>query len=127
MSKIIIYNTKNEDYSSLPNNFPIYRPYPLSNPFTHDGKKSNLAKLSFKTREEAIEAYKQYFLNTYGKDNELTKEFDMVYEYYKNGNDVYLQCFCHPLPCHGNFLAQQLQKKLIQEKRLEKRKTIKKL
>ena len=122
MARIIVYNTKNEDYSSLPNNFPIYRPNPLSNPFTHDGKRSNLAKLSFKTREEALAAYKLYFKEAYGRDENLTRAFDEMYECYKNGNDVYLQCFCHPLPCHGDFLAQQLQQKLI----LEKKKTEKK-
>lgn len=122
MGKIVVYNINNEDFSSMPNNFYIGRSKngnPLGNPFTHNGKRSNIAKLSFKTREEAIEAYKLYFKKMYGKDKDLTKAFDEIYEHYKNGEDVYLACFCKPLPCHGDFLAEQLQQKLIMEKRKE--------
>lgn len=117
---IYVYNTHIEDHSSEKNNFPIYRGTPLGNPFTHNGVKSNIAKLSFKTREEAIEAYKVYFKKSYGVDEELTRTFDNIYEHYRNGEDIYLQCFCTPLPCHGNFLANELQRKLILEKRKEK-------
>ena len=122
MGKIYVYNCHNEDYTSEPNNFYIGRSKsgnPLGNPFTHNGKRSNLAKLSFKTREEAINAYRIYFKRAYGKDEELTKAFDEIYEHYKNGEDVYLQCFCKPLPCHGDVIAEELQKKLIKEKMTE--------
>ena len=122
MGKIYVYNCHNEDYTSEPNNFYIGRSKsgnPLGNPFTHNGKRSNLAKLSFKTREEAINAYRIYFKRAYGKDEELTKAFDEIYEHYKNGEDVYLQCFCKPLPCHGDVIAEVLQKKLIKEKMTE--------
>ncbi len=122
---IYVYNTKVEDHTSEPNNFYIGRGSPLGNPFTHNGVKSNLAKLSFKTREEALEAYETYFKESYGKNELLTKAFDIIYEHYKNGEDVYLQCFCKPLSCHGDFLALELQKKLIREKREEKRKAAK--
>lgn len=116
---IIVYNSHIEDHTSHPNNFPIYRGTPLGNPFTHNGVRSNLAKLSFKTRDEAIDAYKSYFKIQYGKDNELTKEFNKIYQKYKNGEDIYLQCFCKPKPCHGDFLIEQLQRKLILEKKQE--------
>ena len=125
MGKIIVYNTKLEDYTSEPNNFYIGRSRngnPLGNPFTHNGVKSELAKLSFKTREDAISAYAQYFDKMYGVDEELTKAFDEIYEHYKNGEDVYLQCFCKPLPCHGDIIAERLQRKLIKEKIQERRK-----
>ena len=118
---IFVYNSHNDDYTSKPNNFYIARPSPLSNPFTHNGVKTSLAKLSFKTREEAIEAYKRYFDKMYGNDDEFTKAFDEIYEHYKNGEDIYLQCFCKPKPCHGDYIAEQLQKKLIMEKIYEKR------
>ena len=84
--------------------------------------KTRLAKLSFKTREEAIDAYKLYFKKMYGLDEGLTKAFDTIYEKYKNGEDIYLQCCCKPLPCHGDFLAEELQRKLIKEKMEERRK-----
>ena len=125
MGKITVYNTHQEDYTYKPNNFLICRTKdgnPLANPFTYNGVKTRLAKLSFKTREEAIDAYKLYFKKMYGLDEGLTKAFDTIYEKYKNGEDIYLQCCCKPLPCHGDFLAEELQKKLIKEKMEERRK-----
>ena len=124
MGKITVYNTHQEDYTYKPNNFLICRTKdgnPLSNPFTYNGVKTRLAKLSFKTREEAIDAYKMYFKKMYGLDEGLTKAFDTIYEKYKNGEDIYLQCCCKPLPCHGDFLAEELQRKLIKEKMEERR------
>lgn len=116
---IYVYNSHQEDFTSRPNNFYIGRPSPLGNPFTHNGVKTSLAKLSFKTREEAIEAYDKYFDKMYGVDEELTKAFDEIYEHYKNGEDVYLQCFCKPKSCHGDVIANKLQKKLLIEKMKE--------
>lgn len=125
MGKITVYNTHQEDYTYKPNNFLICRTKdgnPLANPFTYNGVKTRLAKLSFKTREEAIDAYKMYFKKMYSLDEGLTKAFDTIYEKYKNGEDIYLQCCCKPLPCHGDFLAEELQRKLIKEKMEERRK-----
>lgn len=125
MGKITVYNTHQEDYTYKPNNFLICRTKdgnPLANPFTYNGVKTILAKLSFKTREEAIDAYKLYFKKMYGLDEGLTKAFDTIYEKYKNGEDIYLQCCCKPLPCHGDFLAEELQRKLIKEKMEERMK-----
>ena len=124
MGKITVYNTHQEDYTYKPNNFLICRTKdgnPLANPFTYNGVKTRLAKLSFKTREEAIDAYKLYFKKMYGLDEGLTKAFDTIYEKYKNSEDIYLQCCCKPLPCHGDFLAEELQRKLIKEKMEERR------
>lgn len=124
MGKITVYNTHQEDYTYKPNNFLICRTKdgnPLANPFTYNGVKTRLSKLSFKTREEAIDAYKMYFNKMYCLDEGLTKAFDTIYEKYKNGEDIYLQCCCKPLPCHGDFLAEELQRKLIKEKMEERR------
>jgi hypothetical protein len=118
---IYVYNSHDEDHTSENNNFYIARPSPLGNPFTHNGVRTSLAKLSFKTREEAIDAYKMYFDKMYGNDEDFTKAFDEIYEHYKNGEDIYLQCFCKPKPCHGDYIAEQLQRKLVKEK-LEERK-----
>ena len=119
MGKIFVYNCHNEDKTSYPNNFYIGRGSPLGNPFTFGAVKSNLAKLQLKTREDAIKAYKLYFREMYGKDDEITKAFDEIYEHYKNGEDIYLQCFCKPKACHGDVIAEELQRKLIMEKRKE--------
>lgn len=124
MGKIVVYNLHEEDHSQEPNSYYIGRSKdgnPLGNPFTHNGVKTSLAKKSFKTREEAIEAYGRYFDAMYGRDEELTKAFDEIYEHYKNGEDIYLGCFCKPLPCHGEVLAERLQRKLVRETLKNKR------
>ena len=127
---IYVYNSHNEDFTSKENNFYIGRSKdgnPLGNPFTHNGVRTSIAKLSLKTREEAIEAYEKYFDKMYGVDEELTKAFDEIYKHYKNGEDVYLQCFCKPLACHGDILAERLQRKLIKEKLEERKKQLQKI
>lgn len=122
MGKIVVYNTKFEDHTNENScNFYIGRPSPLGNPFTHNGVRTKLAQLSFKTREESIKAYEKYFDKMYGIDEELTKAFDEIYEHYKNGEDIYLQCFCKPKACHGDIIADRLQKKLILEKLKERK------
>lgn len=116
---IHIYNASVEDHTSHPNNFPIYRGTILGNPFTHNGKRKSLAKLSYPTRDEAIDAYKDYFNVMYKEDAEFKRAVDIIYEIYKRGEDVYLQCWCAPLRCHGEIIRDFLQKKLIMEKRKE--------
>ena len=121
---IHVYNMHDEDHTNEKCNWYVGRSKsgnPLGNPFTHIGVRKSLAKLSFKTREEAIEAYKIYFKKMYGKDNELTRMFNEIYEHYKNGEEIWLGCFCKPLPCHADFLAEELQRKLLKEK-MEERK-----
>lgn len=122
---IHVINIKNEDHSIDPGYFYIGRSKnnnsPLGNPFTHAGKRTNLAKLSFPTVEQAIEAYEMYFDAMYGKDEDFTKAFDEIYEYYKTGKDVYLGCFCAPKKCHGEIIAKKLQQKLIKEKLKERK------
>lgn len=113
---IYIYNTKVEDHTEHPNNVPIYRGTLFGNPYTFNGKRSNLAKLSFKTRKEAIDAYKVYFDAMLETDEQFRHAFDILYEKYKNGEDIYLQCFCAPEPCHGEIIKNALQKRLITEK-----------
>lgn len=129
---IYVYNCHNEDHTNDTNGVNFYcgrikdkvtkrNINPLGNPFTHNGVRTSIATLSFKTREEAIEAFGEYFDAMYGKDKALTKAFDEIYEHYKNGENIYLQCFCKPLPCHADIIADRLQRKLIKEK-LEERK-----
>lgn len=121
---IHIYNTKTEDFTSEINNFYCGRSRkgnPLGNPYTHNGVRTSIAKLTVPTREEAIRAYELYFDTMYGVDEDLTRAFDEIYEHYKNGEDVYLQCFCKPLPCHCDVIADRLQRKLIKEKIKERK------
>lgn len=117
---VIVYNINSEDFSSKKNCYYIGRPSIFGNPFTFNGKRSNLAKLSYKTREEAIEAYGLYFKAMLEESEEFKQAFDEMYEKYKNGEDIYLGCFCKPLPCHGDVIAKELQKRLILEKQKER-------
>lgn len=122
---IYIYDTKVEDHTNEVNNFYCGRSKngnPLGNPYTFNGKRTNLAKLTVPTREDAIKAYEKYFDAAYGTDEDLTKAFDEIYEHYKNGEDIYLQCFCKPLPCHCDVIAERLQRKLIKENMRKRKK-----
>ena len=113
---IIVYNRTKEDYSNHPNNYPIYRGGSvLGNPYTDKPLSKTLAVYQVRNRDEAIDRYGSYFDMQYGRNKEFTELIDEIYHLYKNGEDVYLGCFCHPLPCHGDFIAKQLQKKLIME------------
>ena len=84
MGKIIVWNCHgNDDFSSKENNYYIGRSKDgniLANPFSFDAQKSSLAKLTFKTREEALEAYKEYFKRQYESDEYFKEVIDEIYE-----------------------------------------------
>lgn len=120
---IIVYNRTTEDHSSHPNNYPIYRGGSiLGNPYTHLKLQGTLAMYHTRTREEAIERYDGYFDLQYECNKEFADLIDEIYEKYKNGEDVYLECYCHPLPCHGDIIVKKLQKRLLKEKISEAKK-----
>lgn len=114
---IIVYNRAKEDHSAHPNNFPIYRGGSvLGNPYTDKPLKGTLAVFKARNREEAIEKYSTYFDSQYGRNREFTAAIDEIYEIYKSGEDVYLECYCFPLKCHGDVIVEKLQKRLLREK-----------
>ena len=114
---IIVYNRGKEVHSAHPNNYPIYRGGSvLGNPYTDKPLKGTLAVFKAKNREEAIEKYDTYFDTQYGRNKEFTAVIDEIYEKYKNGETVYLECYCHPLPCHGDVIVKKLQQRLLKEK-----------
>lgn len=113
---IYVYNRNVEDFSALENNYYIGRENILSNPYTHLPVKGTKAMFQCKTREEAIEKYDKYFDIMYGNNIEFTKIIDEMYEKYKNGEDLFLECYCKPQPCHGDIIAKKLQQRLIKEK-----------
>ena len=126
MGQIHVINIKKDsDHSEDDGYFYVGRSKkissPLGNPFTHSGKRTSLAKLSFPTAKQAIEAYELLFDKMYGTNKEFTDAFDEIYNYYKTGKDVYLGCFCKPDPCHADIIAKKLQQKLIKEKLEEKK------
>lgn len=114
---IIVYNRSKEDHSENPNNYPIYRGGSiLGNPFTDKPLKKTLAIYQVRDRDEAIARYSSYFDMMYSTNDEFRSVIDEIYEKYKNGEDIYLECYCKPLPCHGDIIAEKLQKRMIREK-----------
>lgn len=67
----------------------IGRPNPLGNPYIigRDG-----------TRKEVVEKHKILFLNS-ERLKEIARE---------TGTDEILGCYCKPLPCHGDIIAEYL-------------------
>lgn len=121
MAGIHVYNRTKETHLG-DNNFQIFRPSVLGNPYTDIWDRETKAMFRCRTREEAIQKYSDYFDIMYGSNIEFTKEIDKIYEKYKNGEDVYLECYCNPKSCHGDVIAEKLQKKLIKERFLNRRK-----
>ena len=118
---IIVYNRGKEDHSAHPNNYPIYRGGSvLGNPYTDKPLKGTLAVFKAKNREEAIKKYDTYFDAQYGRNKAFTEVIDEIYEKYKNGEDIYLECYCGTgdgknKRCHGEVIAEKLQKRLLKE------------
>lgn len=112
---IYVYNRTKETHEG-PNNYFIGRPSILGNPYTHIKDKTTLASYVVRTRDEAIDLYDHYFDVMYSGNIEYKKLIDEIYEKYKNGIDIYLECYCAPLRCHGDIIKEKLQKRLIKEK-----------
>lgn len=118
---ITVYNRSKESHYG-PYNFPIFRGKShLGNPYTHIKDRDTKAMYVVSDRDEAIDMYEKYFDIMYGSNIEFTKEVDTIYEAYKNGEDVYLECYCKPQRCHGDIIAEKLRKRLIKEKLKEYR------
>ena len=113
---IIVYNKTNEDYSTLPNNYYIGRGSVLGNPYTHKQLNKTMALFHVSSRDEAVDKYDSYFDLQYGRNEAFTELIDEIYEKYKNGEDIYLECYCKPQRCHGDVIASKLQKRLLKEK-----------
>ena len=119
---IIVYNRSKEDHSVHPYNFPIYRGGSiLGNPYTDKPVSKTMAVYQVKTKEEAIQRYSSYFDMQYGRNKEFTEVIDCIYELYKQGETVYLECYCDPgkngkFNCHGEIIVYKLQKRLLKEK-----------
>lgn len=119
---IIVYNRTREDHSSNPNNYPIFRGASiLGNPYTHIKDKATKAFQVVDSREEAIELYDRYFDLMYENSQMFKDVVDEIYEKYKSGVDVYLECYCGEgtdgkKNCHGEVIKEKLQKRLLKEK-----------
>lgn len=113
---LIVYNRLTEDHALHPNNFYIGRGSVLGNPYTDINDRQTKASYIVSSREEAIEKYNEYFDIMYGSNVFFTKAIDKIYEAYKRGEDVYLECYCKPKPCHGDVIVKKLKQRFIKEK-----------
>ena len=119
---IIVYNRGKEDHSAHPYNFPIYRGGSiLGNPYTDKPLNRTMAVYQVKDRDEAIQRYSSYFDMQYGRNKEFTEVIDYIYELYKQGETIYLECYCDSgkdgkFNCHGEIIVYKLQKRLLKEK-----------
>lgn len=114
---IIVYNRTKEDHSSNANNYPIYRGGSiLGNPYTHIKDKATKAYCVVDTVEEAIDMYSDYFDLMYEKSEKFKDLIDEIYLKYKSGEDVYLECYCAPKPCHGDIIKRKMERRLLKEK-----------
>lgn len=113
---IIVYNRKVEDHSQEPGNYPIYRPSILGNPYTHIKDKKTLAMFVVKTRDEAIDRYDAYFDRMYKGNAPFKFLIDEIYEKYKRGEDIFLECYCKPERCHGDIIKEKMEKRLMKER-----------
>ena len=121
---IHVINISKEDYSFSPNYYYIGRSKTgniLGNPYTHLDVEKTIAFYQCKDRDEAINSYEAYFDAMYGHNKEFTKTIDEIYEKYKNGEEVYLGCWCAPKRCHGDIIKQKLEQRLIKEKIKERK------
>ena len=117
---IKVYN-KNIEAHMGSNNYPIYRGGSiLGNPYTHIKDKKTKAQFVVRSREEAIEKYSNYFDIMYTGNKEFRALVDEIYGRYKTGEDIYLECYCAPLPCHGDVIKQKLEQRLLRERITEK-------
>ena len=122
---IYIYNRKIETHKG-PNNFYIGRGSVLGNPYSHIKDKKTKAIYEAKDRDDAIDKYSRYFDLMYGKNKAFTKVVDEIYELYRSGEDVYLECYCkkhqssdnyvNDVRCHGDIIKEKMEKRLLKEK-----------
>lgn len=92
----------------------------LGNPYTHLPLEKTMALYKCRTREESIQRYSSYFDLMYGHNIPYTNLIDEIYEKYKNGEEVYLGCYCpDENSCHGGVIKKKLEQRLFKEK-LEK-------
>ena len=63
-----------------------------------------------------MKAYDHYFDLMYRSNLRFKKAVDYIYERYKSGEDIYLECYCKPEPCHCDIIKEKLEKRLMKEK-----------
>ena len=124
---IYVYNRKIETHEG-DNNYRIFRGFLLGNPYTHLRDRETKAMYIVNNREEAVNKYSHYFDIMYQSNLDFRDVVDEMYEKYKNGEDIYLECYCKKylstdmtphkdeVSCHGDIIKQKLEQRLLKEK-----------
>jgi hypothetical protein len=92
-----VVNIKKEKYDVY-----IGRGSPFGNPYTHLSLQNTKAQVQVKSREEAIEKYREYFYKKI-EDPEFLDDILRL-------KDKVLGCYCAPKSCHGHIIAEFLDK-----------------
>ena len=56
-------------------------------------------------REISVRKYYHYLREEFKKKEEVYQELIKIVEKLKSGKDVYLVCYCAPMLCHGDVIA----------------------
>ena len=78
---IFVYNREKEMFDGE-NNYRIYRPYLLGNPYTHIRNRETKAMYIVGSREEAVQKYSHYFDVMYQTNLDFRDVVDEMYEKY---------------------------------------------
>ena len=110
MSQIKRYCVLKEEHNG-DNAFRVHRGYILGNPYTHIKDKTTKAMVVVKTREEAIEKYKQYFELALKTIPEFKEEFERMVDACMNNEEVWIGCYCKmDETCHADYIIECLKK-----------------
>ena len=126
MSSIIRYCKTQEDHVG-DNCFDVSRPHILSNPYTFNKENKQKDLIKVRTKDEALRMYKAYFKEMMNSKDRSAKpfqnEFNKIVEAYRKYDTIYIGCYCHlDEECHGDFIIEQVIKKVVQEDIIKKAK-----
>ena len=76
-------------------------------------------KLDAREREKVISAYRDDLLADMTQKGPMFDEVNAIADRVENGESICLQCWCKPLPCHGDVVAQAVEDVLAARKLFE--------
>ena len=100
MKRNLILNVKNKrSHVAEAGQVDVYcgRGSVLGNPYSH--KEGTKAKFVVESRDEAVDAYREYFAKQMVSDDAFVKEMRRIYKIALR-SEVNLICYCAPLRCH---------------------------